>query len=151
MKKNLLRRCAFGAPMGVLIFVWISLLFAHLQGDGQLHVGYYLIRVYGSEVNVVTALVLSAMAIGMLWSAASVIFETDWNFTVQTLVHAVLCVIPSLAIAWAMCWIPRTGDGIVQYGAIFGVIYVLVWLIRYLSMKRRIRQLNAALNSGTEE
>ena len=148
MKKNLLRRSIFGAPTGLMIFVWISLLFAHLKGDGEFHVGYYLIRVYGSEVSAVTALVLSAMAMGMLWSAASLIFETDWNLLMQTVVHALCCVTPSLAIAWAMYWIPRTKDGLLQYGAIFGVIYVLVWLIHYLGMKRRIRLLTAALNRG---
>lgn len=145
MKRKILRRCLSGAPVGLTVFVFINLLFAHLRGSGQLGIGYYLIRVYGNEVNAATALTLSAMAIGMLWSAASLIFETDWNLLVQTLVHGICCVIPSLAIAWAMYWIPRSGGGIVSYALLFTLIYVVVWLGQYLSMKKRLRKINRQL------
>ena len=145
MAKNILKRCLLGAPTGLMIFTFIALFFAHLSGDGELRVGYYLVRVYGSEVNALTALVLSSMAIGMVWSAASVIFDTDWNLLAQTVFHALCCVGPSLAIAWGMFWIPHTTDGLVEYTAIFAVLYVLVWCIQYLSIRRRVRQFNAKL------
>ena len=151
MKKNLLRRCLLGAPTGLMIFVGITLIMAHLGGRSELRIGYYLIRVYGSEVNAATALVLSAMVMGMIWSAASMIYETDWNLLVQTLVHGTCCVIPSLAIAWTMYWIPRSGDGIIQYAAIFALIYVIVWSVQFLSMKKRLRQINQHLKTLDRE
>lgn len=147
MKKKLLRRCLFGTSMGLTVFVLISLAFAHLRGDGELRIGYYLIRVYGNEVNAWTALVLSNMVMGMLWSAASIIFETDWGLLLQTLVHGICCVIPSMGIAWAMYWIPRSADGIIQYAAVFVVVYVIVWVVQYLSMKRRLGQINHRLKT----
>lgn len=151
MKTKMWKRCLFGAPMGLLIFMGIWLTLAHLRGDGELRIGYYLLQVYGTEVNALTAACVSAMIIGMIWSAASVIYETDWNLLVQTLVHGMVCVIPSMLIAWAMCWMPRSWDGLTQYVAIFGVIYVIIWLMQYLDRKRRVRQMNALLESKKYE
>ena len=150
MAKNIFRRCLLGAPTGLMIFTFIALFFAYLSGDGELRVGYYLVRVYGSEVNALTALVLSSMAIGMVWSAASVIFDTDWNLLSQTVLHGICCVIPSVAIAWGVYWIPHTLDGLVQYVAIFAVIYVLVWILQYLSIRRRLRQFNTKIGELEE-
>lgn len=145
MKKKIWKRCLFGAPVGLLIFMGIFLAQAHLRGDGEIHVGYYLIRVYGTEVNAMTAACISAMMIGMIWSGASVLYETDWNLLMQTAVHALLCVLPSMAVAWVMYWIPRNRDGIAQYAMLFGVIYVLVWLIQFLDRRKRVQQMNALL------
>jgi len=145
MRKHVFQRALIGAPTGLLIFVCISLIFAHLRGDGELQMGYYLISVYGSEINAATALVFSAMLIGMIWSAASLIFETDWNFLVQTVVHAGCCVIPSMIIAWAMYWIPRSWDGIFQYAAIFCVMYAVNWLYQFLTMKVKLQRINDEL------
>ena len=145
MAKNILKRCLLGAPTGLMIFTFIALFFAHLSGDGELRVGYYLVRVYGSEVNALTALVLSSMAIGMVWSAASVIFDTDRNLLAQTVLHGICCVVPSVAIAWCVYWIPHTVNGLVQYVTIFAVIYVLIWIFQYLSIRRRLRQFNTKI------
>lgn len=150
MAKNIFRRCLLGAPTGLMIFTFIALFFAHLSGDGELRVGYYLVRVYGSEVNALTALVLSSMAIGIVWSAASVIFDTDWNLLAQTALHGICCVIPSVAIAWGVYWIPHTLDGLVQYVTIFAVIYVLIWIFQYLSIRRRLRQFNTKIGELEE-
>ena len=151
MKKKMLRRCLFGAPTGLTVFIIIALGFAHLRADGELRIGYYLIRIYGNEVNAFTAACIGAMLIGIIWSAASAIFETDWNLLVQTVTHALCCVVPSLAIAWAMYWIPRTASGIGQYAAIFAVIYVLIWLIQYLDRKKRVTQMNRRLKALDSE
>ena len=150
MAKNIFRRCLLGAPTGLMIFTFIALFFAHLSGDGELRVGYYLVRGYGSEVNALTALVLSSMAIGIVWSAASVIFDTDWNLLAQTALHGICCVIPSVAIAWGVYWIPHTLDGLVQYVTIFAVIYVLIWIFQYLSIRRRLRQFNTKIGELEE-
>lgn len=146
MKKKLFRRCASGAPTGLMVCVLLNLFFSYLRRDSELRIGYYLIRVYGSEVNAISAMVLGSMLIGGIWSAASLIFESERSLLLQTIAHAVCCVIPSLAIAWLLFWIPRTLDGIVQYASIFAGIYVLVWIIQYGHMRRRIRKFNAKLN-----
>lgn len=145
MKKKIWNRILFGAPTGLMIFMGIYLTLAHLRGDGELRMGYYLLRVYGTELNAMTAVCVSAMVIGMIWSAASVLFETDWDLLMQTILHGVACVIPSMAIAWGMYWIPRNRDGLIQYGMLFGVIYVFVWLIQYFDRKNRVRQMNEML------
>ena len=151
MLKKILRRCLFGAPTGLTVFMGIMLTAAHLRGDGELRTGYYLLQIYGTELNAMTAACISAMVIGMIWSAASLIYETDWNLLIQTLAHAVACVVPSLLIARAMYWMPRNWEGIVQYVVIFGVIYAVIWVFQYLGIKRRVTQMNEKLNEGTME
>lgn len=147
MKKKVWQRGLCGAPVGLMIFMGIFLSLAYLRGDGELHVGYYLIRIYGTEVNAMTAACIGAMMIGILWSAASVLYETDWNLVMQTVIHALVCVLPSMAIAWAMYWIPRNRDGILQYAMLFGMIYGAVWLIQYMDRKKRVRQMNTLLQT----
>jgi len=151
MKRKVLSRCLFGAPMGVTILMAISLTAAHLRGDGKIRVGYYLIRVYGSEVNAVTAACLGSMVIGMIWSAASLIYrETDWSLLKQTLVHGAVCVLPSLVVAYMMYWMPRSMDGLLQYLGLFCLIYAVNWVGQYLRMKKRITDLNAKLQGERE-
>ena len=147
MRNTIMRRGLLGAPTGLTVLIAIILLMSHLRGDGELRIGYYLIRVYGNEVNAFTAACAGGMIIGMIWSAASVIYETDWNLLVQTSVHAVCCVAPSLSVAWILYWIPRTVDGIFQYAAIFAFIYGIVWLVQYLDRKKRVKQMNLGLKA----
>lgn len=151
MLKKILRRCLFGAPMGLTVFMGFMLTAAHLRGDGQLRAGYYLLQIYGTELNALTAACASAMVIGAIWSVAALIYETDWNLLIQTVVHAAACMVPSLLIARAMYWMPRNQEGLVQYVVIFGIIYAVIWVFQYLGIKRRVTLMNEKLNEGTME
>lgn len=150
MKRKLMNCCLFGAPAGLTLQVMITVLLSYLRGDGMYNTAsYHLLQVYGNELNAVTAQYASAMVIGMIWSAASLIYqETDWNLLMQSAVHFLVCVVPSLAIAFIMHWMTPTLDGFLGYLGIFLTIYLANWLARYLSVKKRIAQMNARLNSG---
>ena len=153
MGKKIIKYCMFGASEGVTVYVAFTLLGSWLRGDGKYHyTSADLIRIYGNEVNAVAAAVLTAMALGMIWAAASLIYqETDWSLLGQTAVHCAVCVIPSLVIAYVMNWMPRSLDGLGQYAVVFGVIYLLNWTIQYFGMKKRVRQMNETLRKLQEQ
>ena len=152
MKKKILSYCLFGAPTGLALWVMFTILASYLRGDGEYHMSaYYLIRVYGTELNAVTAQCICAMVIGMIWSAASLIYQdTEWSLLKQTGVHFVVCTVPALAAAYLMCWMPRSLDGLAQYLLLFGGLYGLNWLCQYLGMKKRVAQMNARLQGERE-
>lgn len=152
MTKKIVKHCLYGAPAGVALYVAFTLWASWLRGDGVYHfTSGHLIQVYGSEVNAVAATCLGAMALGMIWAAASLIYqETDWNLLRQTALHCVVCVLPSLLIAYGMHWMPRSIDGLGQYLTVFGAIYILNWIARYFGMRKRIQQMNEKLN-GLED
>lgn len=153
MRKKIIGHCLFGAPAGLSLYVMFTLWASWLRGGGKYYfTSGHLVLVYGNEVNAVTAACASAMFIGMIWSAASLIYqETDWSLMKQTVVHCLVCVAPSLLIAYLMFWMPRNLDGLMQYLTVFGGMYVMNWIGQYLGMKRRVKQLNEKLSALTGE
>ena len=149
MAKKIFDRCLFGAPAGVTVWVAFILWGAWLRGGGNvIWVSGHGVQVYGSELAAICAQVGSAMLIGMIWAAASLIWqETEWSLLKQTAVNCLACTIPSMAIAWVMQWMPHSLDGIFQYVLLFGVIYVLIWMVQYLGMRKRVRQFNEKIKA----
>lgn len=146
MKKKLLQRCLLGAPLGVAMWFLIILAGAFLRNGEIVLVSGHGVFTYGSERNAVAAAVAGAMLIGMIWAGASLIYqETEWSLLKQTLVNCLVCVAPSMAIAWLMQWMPRTLDGIGQYLRLFGLIYALIWCVQYFGTRHRLKQINARL------
>lgn len=152
MKRKILNCCIFGALFGLALQVLVTVLLSYLRGDGTYNrVSYHLLQIYGNELNAVTAQYLSAMVIGMIWSAASLIYrETDWSLLKQMVIHFLLCVTPSLMIAYIMGWMTPTLDGFLGHLGWFLVIYLVVWTAQYNRVKKRIAQMNALLASGDE-
>lgn len=153
MRKKIANRCFFGAPAGVMLQVLVTLWGSYMRGDGRYgFVSGHLILVYGTELNAVTAQYIGAMLVGMIWSAASLIYqEMEGSLLKQTVVHGMVCIVPSLLIAYAMQWMPHSLNGLVQYLTLFGGIYVLIWMVQYAGMKKRIRQINTQLEQMREK
>lgn len=153
MKKKILSRTIFGAIAGLAMWTVFTVFAAYLRGDWEFpRIAYYQLRIYGNELNAAAAQCVCAMLIGMLWTTASLIYrETDWSLLKQTVVHCLVCTLPALGIAWLMHMIPRGTDGPMQYLRLFGVIYALVWIIQYGSMRKHVKQFNARLLELKEE
>lgn len=147
MKKKILNETLLGILVGLSLWVAFTICASYLRGTGEYNVSaYYLIRVYGSELNAVAAQCVGAILIGILWTDASLIWrETDWSLLTQTVVHFLVCTVPSLLIAWAMGFMPHSLDGLGQYLLLFCGAYVCNWVIQYTTMRRRVRQFNAQL------
>ena len=148
MAKKIKNYCLFGAPAGIAAYVLFTLWGSFMRGDGRYYfTSGHLIRMYGNEVNAVAAACISAALVGMIWSASSLIYrETDWNLLKQTVIHCFICVVPSLVISYLMYWMPRNMIGLIQYTALFAVLYVLNWTAQYLGMKKRVKQINQRIH-----
>lgn len=147
MRKKIVNHCLLGALLGGTVSVFLHLFFGFLRGDGEIRIGYDLIRVYGSELNAMAAQYLSSMLVGMIWAPASLIFfDTTWSLLKKTAVHASVCMVPSLLIAYVMHWMPRSMGGLMQYVWLFGIIYAINWVAQYFCLRRQIKQFNAHLN-----
>ena len=74
---------------------------------------------------------------------ASVIWEVEhWSLLRQTLTHFLLCSVVCLPIAWAMGWMADQ-PGWYLFG--FVAMYAGIWLINYLQIRRRVREINERL------
>lgn len=152
MKQKMIIRTFLGAALGLSLWAVFSILAAWLRGQWQFpSVSGHLVMAYGSELGAVTAQCIGAVLCGVLWCNASLIFrEKDWSFPVQTGVHIVVCMVPAMAIAWFMHFIPHSLDGLIQYLRLFGAIYLLNWAVQYLHLRKALKQINNQLRMREE-
>ena len=149
MKKELLKRCLFGAPLGLAISTIITIIISLAVGDGQ----YYavvpeLAREMGNELNAVILQAVLSMIYGAAWAGASLVWDAEkWSLLKMTLVHLAITSLATFPIAYFARWMPHNAGGILLYIGIFIAIYVSIWLSQYAAMKKRIQALNEKLNA----
>ena len=144
MKKEILKRCLFGAPVGMAISTIITILISLTVGDGR----YYavvpaLINDMGSEINAVIVQAVLSMVYGAAWAGASVVWDAEgWSLLKMTLVHLAITSLATFPIAYLARWMPHNIGGILLYFGIFVAVYLGIWVSQYSAMKRRIQQMN---------
>ena len=147
MKKELLKRCLFGAPIGLAMSTVITILISLVVGDGV----YYavvpsLAADMGGELNAMLLQTGLSMIYGAAWAGASVIWDAEhWSLLKMTLVHLLVTSLATFPIAYFARWMPHNATGVLIYIGIFIAIYVGVWLGQYSGMKKRIAAMNAKL------
>lgn len=147
MKKQVFLRSLLGAFVGCFIGVVIIICISLAIGGGDMHVASpALLAQVGSEVGAFSLQMAAAMLIGAIWSGASVIWDVEhWSLLRQTLTHFLLCSVVCLPIAWAMDWMADQ-PGWYLFG--FVAMYAGIWLINYLQIRRRVREINEKLKQG---
>ena len=144
MKKEILKRCLFGAPVGMAISTIITILISLTVGDGR----YYavvpaLINDMGSEINAVILQAVLSMVYGAAWAGASVVWDAEgWSLLKMTLVHLAITSLATFPIAYLARWMPHNIGGILLYFGIFVAVYLGIWVSQYSAMKRRVQQMN---------
>ena len=144
MKKELIKRCLLGAPLGLAISTIITIAISLSVGDGR----YYavvpsLAQDLGSEINAVVLQALLSMVYGAAWAGASVIWDVErWSLLKMTLVHLLVTSLATFPIAYFARWMPHNTTGIVLYIGIFVAIYAGIWFSQYGAMKKKIRAMN---------
>ena len=140
-------RALVGAPIGLAISTVITILISLSKGDGK----YYavvpeLTADLDSEIGAVTIQALCSMLYGAAFAGASVIWDSDWNLTKMTVVHFLICSAATFPIAYLMRWMEHSAGGILKYFGIFLAIYVVIWIIQYMRIKKNISALNKKVN-----
>ncbi len=153
MKRKLLCRCLIGAPVGLSIGIFITILISLTVGDGNYYpVAPELAQDCGGVLNAVLAQTACLLLYGAVWGGMSLIWEMErWGLLRQTLTHMAACSLTTLAVAYGMRWMGRSLTGILIYFGIFFGIYLMIWLSQYLAIRRRVRAINAKLENWTEE
>ena len=149
MKKEILKRLLFGAPIGLAISTIITILISFCIGDGQFHaVVPDLTREMGGELVAVTFQALLSMIYGAAWAGASVVWDAEkWSLLKMTLVHLGVTSLATFPIAYFARWMPHNASGIAIYIGIFIAVYAGIWFSQYSAMKKRIQAMNEKLNA----
>ena len=147
MNKQLLKkaglRAMIGAPVGMAISTIIAVLDSWFIGDGKFYaVVPELAADLGSEIGAVTIQVLCSMLFGAAFAGASVIWEKDCSLTKMTLLHFLICSAATFPIAYLLRWMDHTAGGVLKYFGQFLAIYVAIWIIQYMRLRRNVNALN---------
>ncbi len=146
MKKQIMLRGVIGALGGVFIGQIVVIVISLCQGNGRLMpVPPILSEAVGSEVTACILQLLGLIVYGSVWAAASVVWETDWSLTKQTVVHGLCYSLSALPVATMLHWFPHTAAGFLAYFGGFLVTYAAMWLGQYMGMRARVRAMNARL------
>ncbi len=147
MKKKIILRSLVGVPIGVFISVIVAVFISYSIGDGSFHyVSYNLIHDCGNEINAVFWQFIMVIFYGAIWGGASVVWEMEeWSILKQSMVHFLVTVLSTLIVAFTLNWFERNVTAFLIYLAIFFVIYIVIWLFWYFSMKSKINMLNDKL------
>lgn len=151
--KKLVLRSLFGAPLGLTIGIMIATIISACIGDGKYHlVGQQLIDIYGNEFNAVTVQLGFCALYGAMWAGASVIWEKEnWSLLRQTVTHLLITSLSTLPIAWFTGWMEHSLAGVLGYYGMFLATYFAIWLSQYLSIKKRVAQINEKLKNAESE
>ena len=153
MKKKIILRSLLGAPVGMAISYFITILISLTVADGN----YYpvvpeLIADCGSEMNAVLLQTLFSLLYGAVWGGASVIWDMEsWSLLKMTLLHLAICSIVTFPVAYFMQWMPHNIAGFLLYFGIFLAIYLIIWVSQYQSMKKRIDQINQKIQDSSHK
>lgn len=144
MKKELIKRCLFGAPLGLAISTLITIAISLTVGDGRYYaVVPQLASDLGSEMNAVLLQAVLSLIYGAAWAGASVVWDAEhWSLLKMTLVHLIVTSVATFPIAYFARWMPHDARGILIYIGIFVVIYAAIWASQYSAMKKKIREMN---------
>ncbi|HML68192.1 MAG TPA: DUF3021 domain-containing protein [Clostridia bacterium] len=144
MKKELIKRCLLGAPLGLAISTVITILISIIIADGRYHaVVPELTSEMGSEINAVVLQAVLSLIYGAAWAGASVVWDAEhWSLLKMTLVHLIVTSVATFPIAYFARWMPHDAKGILIYIGIFVVIYASIWASQYSAMKKKIREMN---------
>ena len=147
MKKKILIRAFLGALIGIVINYLITIVISAIIGDGIFYpcVPSFTER-YGNEVTAVIVQTILSAVLGGGFSMASLIWEMDdWSLLKQTGVYFAIITILMMTVAYICEWMEHSLRGVLSYFGIFFAIFVVIWVIRYMSWKIRISKIKEKL------
>lgn len=144
MKNRIIKLALIGFPVGIVIGFVITLIISACIGDGFYYpVTPEFIGLMGNELNAVILQTVLCGIIGSGFAMASVIWDIDsWSLAKQSAIYFLIACIIMFPIAYIANWMKHSIAGVLSYVGIFVVIFVIAWLVQYLSWKRKIKRMN---------
>ena len=149
-KTKIILSCVSSAMLGLTISVTIAIAISLMIHDGKYYaVPPELISTCGNEISAVITQTILSLIYGAAWGGASWIWSIDhWSILRQTVTHFAICSAATFPVAYFTYWMPHNVKGILIYFGIFIVIYLIIWLSQYSSMKKRLQKINEKLDSN---
>lgn len=148
MKKKILFRSFFGAPIGVTISLIITVIFSLCTGHGEYYPAPHELVDWcgGNETTAVIVQMICSMIVGAVCGGASVIWEIEkWNLLKQTLINFAVIAVPFFGLGYIMNWMPHHIYGALGYVGGFAGGYVVMWCAIYFSIKAKLKKMNKQL------
>ncbi len=148
MFKEILKRSVLSALGGLFITQLVGVIVSLCIADGN----YYpvvpsLTESIGSEIGAVIFQTVCSLLYGAVFGGMSIIWELDnWSILKQTVVHFLVVSFVSFPIAYVTEWMEHSIVGGITYFAVFAVIYAFIWFSQYISVRKRINEVNKKLN-----
>ena len=141
--KKVIKQCLIGAPIGLAISYFITIIISCITGDGR----YYAVvpefaADIGSEITAVVLQAVFSMLYGAAFGGALVIWQKDWSLLKMTVIHLLICSAATFPTAYIMYWMPHDVVGILSYFGIFVASYAAIWFVQYSAMKRKLSKIN---------
>lgn len=149
MKKEVIKRGLLGIPLGIAIGHVISIIISVILGQGHyVATAPHLIASMNGELPAVIIQAVFSGVLGAAMAASSVIWAIDeWSLAKRTLIHFVIIATVNLPIAYFMGWMEQSLKGIAVYSSIFAIIFLVIWVIQYLTWKAKIKRMNQQVKS----
>ncbi|MDE6656459.1 MAG: DUF3021 domain-containing protein [Anaeroplasmataceae bacterium] len=153
MKKKLLFSALFGAPIGVTISLIITIIFSLCMGHGEYYPApHELIDWCDNAVTAVIVQMFCSLFIGAVSASSFLIWKIEkWSLLKQTLVHFAVLAVPYFGIGYILNWLPHHLYGALGYVGGFALVYVIMWLSIYFSIKLKINKMNKQLQDMQQE
>lgn len=148
MKKKIIERTVLGFFIGIAIGQIISVLISLIAGNGEFLIcAPEFTALMGNEAAAAAIQTLLCGIMGMGYASASLIWENDrLSIAAQTGICFAIYAAATLPIAYFTSWMEHSLWGVLGYIGIFAASFVFVWVIQYLSLKSRIKAINAKIN-----
>ncbi|MCI8306575.1 MAG: DUF3021 domain-containing protein [Lachnospiraceae bacterium] len=147
MKKNIIMRGLIGFPIGISICYIITIILSACFAGG-----YYspcvpeLIELTGNEINAVILQALLGGLLGAGFAASSVIWEKDnWSIVKQTGIYFIIVSLIMMPTAYFTYWMEHSVKGFLSYFGIFILIFIIIWVIQFLTGRHNVKIMNESL------
>ncbi len=105
-------------------------------------------KICGNEMNAVLVQTIAGILYGAMFGGTSLIWEMEhWSLLRQTITHLIIVSVTTLPIAYLMHWMAHSIFGMLAYMGTFFVIYVIIWVSIYLSIRNKLDKINAKVQS----
>ena len=147
MKKKILMRGALGLPLGISLGYVITILGSLVWASG-----YYspcvpeLVDIMGSEISAVVLQTVLCGLLGVVFGASSVIWEIEkWSIAKQTGIYFLVAAVVMMPVAYLSHWMEHSIKGFLIYFGVFTAIFIVIWLVQYVFIRRDVKKMNAGL------
>ena len=140
-----LKKIISGAFIGVGIGFTLNLIFSFLNGEYYPGIPSFLNQ-YDSTLMAVTVQTLIYMLLGIIQAFSTDIMNNQKRSLLSnTIIHFSIIFLPLLIVAYILHW-GRDLLGLLVIGFSILVVYFIIWVVSYLSIKSQIDKINQTIS-----